>query len=137
MKSLILQTASRFLIVVLVVFSVFMVLRGHNEPGGGFIGGLLMSSAFALYALAYDVKTVRRLLGVPPQSLIGAGLLVALISGMVGTGSGGEYLEGRWLATPVPGVGKLGTPLLFDVGVFLVVVGTALTILLNLTEETE
>ena len=134
MKSLILQTASRYLIVLLVIFSVFILLRGHNEPGGGFVGGLLIAGAFALYGLAYEPKAARRLLRLDPRTIIGVGLVTAAGSGLAAVWHGQPFLTGQWLPYPIPFLGKLGTVFFFDLGVYLVVLGTALLVLLTLEE---
>ena len=133
--SLILRTAARILLVLLLVLSAFILLRGHNEPGGGFIGGLLAAGGVAIYQLSCGVRRARRLLRIDPRAIAGAGVLTALAAGAVGVAVRGSLLAGVWSAWAVPGVGKLGTPLLFDIGVFLVVVGSALTILFTLDEE--
>ncbi|PNV82209.1 MAG: Na(+)/H(+) antiporter subunit B [Desulfobacteraceae bacterium] len=135
MKSLILQTASRYLIVLLVIFSVFILLRGHNEPGGGFVGGLLIAGAFALYGLAYEPKAARRLLRLDPRTIIGVGLVTAAGSGLAAVWHGQPFLTGQWLPYPIPFLCKLGTVFFFDLGVYLVVLGTALLVLLTLEEE--
>jgi multicomponent Na+:H+ antiporter subunit B len=136
-KPLILPTAARFLLPLLLLFSVFLLLRGHNAPGGGFAAGLVAAAAFALYAIATNVRAARRALGVTPRALLGVGLLVALASGLLAVLAGSSFLTARWDSLPLPGVGQVdvGTPLLFDVGVYLVVVGMALTIVLSLAEE--
>jgi multicomponent Na+:H+ antiporter subunit B len=135
MKSLILQTASRYLMVLLVLFSVFILLRGHNEPGGGFVGGLLIAGAFALYALAYEAKAARRLLRFDPRTIIGVGLITAVGSGLAAVLFGQPFLTGLWLPYSIPFLGKLGTVFFFDLGVYLVVLGTTLLVLLTLQEE--
>jgi multicomponent Na+:H+ antiporter subunit B len=136
-KPLILPTAARLLLPLLLLFSVFLLLRGHNSPGGGFAAGLVAAAAFALYAIATDAPTARRALGVTPRSLLGAGLLVALAAGLVPVLIGRPFLTGLWGSLPVAGMGRvdLGTPLLFDLGVYLVVIGMTLTIVLALVEE--
>jgi multicomponent Na+:H+ antiporter subunit B len=134
-NSLILRTAARFLLVLLLVLSVFVLLRGHNEPGGGFIGGLLAAGGVAIYQLSCGTRLARRLLRIDPRAITGAGVLVALVAGFIGVAARGALLAGVWSAVEIPGVGKLGTPLLFDIGVFLVVVGAVLTILFTLDEE--
>ncbi len=73
MTSIILQSAIRYLVPIIVLFSLFMLLRGHDEPGGGFIGGLLGATAFALYAIAFDVKSSRQLLRVELHKLLSVG----------------------------------------------------------------
>jgi len=135
MKSLILQTASRYLLVLLVIFSVFILLRGHNEPGGGFVGGLLSAGAFALYGLTYEPKAARLLLRLDPRTIIGVGLVTAAGSGLAALWHGQPFLTGQWLPYPIPFLGKLGTVFIFDLGVYLVVLGTTLLILLTLEEE--
>lgn len=135
MRSLVLSTAARLLLPLMLVFSVFLLLRGHNEPGGGFAGGLVAAAAFALYSIAEGVERARDLLRADPRSLIAAGLGLALLSGLVGVVGGGEFLHGSWLTTPIPGIGKIGTPVVFDAGVYLLVLGMALLILFTLAEE--
>jgi multicomponent Na+:H+ antiporter subunit B len=135
--SLILRTTTRFVLPLLLLFSVFLLVRGHHEPGGGFSGGLVAAAAFVLYRFAFGVEEVRRVLPVDARSLIGAGLLVAAGSGSLALLAGRPLMTGLWARVPVPGVGELdlGTPLLFDVGVYLTVVGVALSIILPLAEE--
>lgn len=137
MTSLILSTAARLLLPLLLLFSVFLLLRGHNEPGGGFVGGLVVAAAFALYALAEGVETARTALRVNTQTIIAAGLLVAGISAVLPLLAGLPALTGLWLENEVPIVGKVGTPLLFDVGVYLTVAGVTLRIILNMAEAEE
>lgn len=136
MNSLILSTAARFLLPLLLMFSVFLLFRGHNDPGGGFAGGLVAASAFALYAIAYDVPTTRRALRIDPRSFVGTGLLLALASGLPSLFGGLPYLTGLWFYLPGTKI-KLGTPVFFDIGVFLVVLGVTLTIILALAEAEE
>jgi multicomponent Na+:H+ antiporter subunit B len=135
--SLILRTATRFLLPVLLLFSLFLLFRGHHEPGGGFGGGLVAAAAFVLHRFAFGADESRRALPVDPRSLIGAGLLVAIGSGSLALFAGRPLMTGLWGRVSVPGFGDLdvGTPLLFDVGVYLAVVGVALSIILPLAEE--
>lgn len=137
MISIILRTATQFLITLLLLFSVFLLLRGHNEPGGGFVGGLVAASAYALHALAYDVASTRVVLRFAPRSFIGVGLVIAVISGLLPLLFGRPFLTGLWAEIELPGGGvlDLGTPLLFDVGVYVTVIGVVLTIILALAEE--
>jgi multicomponent Na+:H+ antiporter subunit B len=135
MQSHILRTTSRFLLPLLVLFSLFILLRGHNEPGGGFIGGLLAAGGVSLYALGHGGQATRRGIRVDPRFLIGAGLLLAALSASVSLLTGAPFFTGLWAAHPVPGIGKVSTVLLFDVGVYLVVIGTTLLTILTLFEE--
>jgi multicomponent Na+:H+ antiporter subunit B len=134
MASLILSTAARYLLPLQLLLSAFLLLRGHNEPGGGFVGGLVVSAAFALYAIAYDVAAARRALGIDARVLMAVGLLVTVTSGLASLVGGQPFMTGLWSEFVVPLLGKVGTPLLFDTGVYLVVIGVMLTILFALME---
>jgi multicomponent Na+:H+ antiporter subunit B len=135
MHSIILSTATRYLLPLLLMFSIFLLLRGHNEPGGGFVGGLVAAAALALYGMALGLRSARQVLGVDPRTLITFGLLVTAISGLPGLVSGRAFMAGLWSAQALPVIGKLGTPLLFDAGVYLVVIGVTLTIIFALMEN--
>ena len=125
------RTAANLLMPLLLLFAVFLLLRGHNEPGGGFVGGLVAAAAFSLYAIAFGVERARRALRVRPMGMLGAGLLIALVSGLPGVMRGQPFLTASWITSPV----ALGTPALFDVGVFLVVAGVVLMMVFTLAEE--
>ncbi|MCL4818508.1 MAG: Na+/H+ antiporter subunit B [Vicinamibacteria bacterium] len=135
LDSPILRSATRLLLPLTLMFSVFLLVRGHNEPGGGFVGGLVAAAAFALVLLVQGRDAARDLLRVDPLSLVAAGLFTALCSGLPPLLAGGAFMTGAWLKTPLPVVGKLGTPVLFDVGVYLVVLGIVMAILFALAEE--
>jgi multicomponent Na+:H+ antiporter subunit B len=137
MRGLILPTATTYIMPVLLVLSVFLLLRGHNEPGGGFAGGLVAAAAFILLSIADGVGAARRVLRVDPRSLVGAGLLIMLLSGLVAPLlDGSPYLTSLWWKPEVAGyVVSIGTPLLFDIGVYLGVSGTILLITFALEEE--
>jgi multicomponent Na+:H+ antiporter subunit B len=137
MNSLILRTAARFLLTLLLLFSIFLLLRGHNEPGGGFVGGLVAAGAFALYGFAYNAAEARKALRVDTRTLIGVGLLIGFSSGALALFEGKPYLTGLWWEIELFGVARfdLSTPLLFDIGVYLVVLGVALMMMFTLAEE--
>jgi multicomponent Na+:H+ antiporter subunit B len=137
MRGLILPAATTYLMPVLLVFSVFLLLRGHNEPGGGFAGGLVAAAAFVLLSIADGVGMARRTLRVDPRSLVGVGLLIMLLSGLVAPLlEGSAYLTSLWWKIEVAGqVISIGTPTLFDIGVYLGVAGTILLISFALEEE--
>ena len=132
MNSLILSTATRLIVLLMEVFALFLLLRGHNLPGGGFVGGLVASCAFALLAISDGSAAVRRTLPVDPRTITLVGLAVALIAGFLAMLGPAPFLTGVW--TEFAGI-PLGTPLLFDVGVFLMVFGAVLTLMLALEEE--
>jgi len=134
-RSILLSAAARYLMPLMLVFSVFLLIRGHNEVGGGFVGGLVATSALMLYAIALSPAALRKLLPVEPHVLVSAGLISALISGLIPMLAGQPFMTGLWLKNPIPVIGKVGTPLLFDTGVYLVVIGVVTWILLTLAEE--
>ena len=136
MRSTILQTATQYLLPVLVLYSVFLLLDGHHNPGGGFIGGLVAAAAVALCALAFDVPRARRVLPLAPHRFLGLGLLAIAVSGFLGLVHGRPFLTGIWWELPLPhSTWNVGSPLLFDVGVYLAVVGVVLLILFTLAER--
>ena len=138
MNSAILNITARHLGPVLFLLSLVVLYRGHNLPGGGFIGGLLAASGILLAVLAQGWQVTERKWWPNPVNLLATGLAVTLASGVIGILAGGTYLTGVWLpALEVPLLGKvkLGTPLLFDVGVYLTVLGFTLKCAQSLGEE--
>lgn len=180
MKTVILATAIRILVPVFQIFSIYILIRGHNHPGGGFIGGLVGSIALIFYVMAYGPKqevqilfefdrlknrnilyhirarrhfhivrlnTARRqkadgekywqhgLFRVEPMLLMATGLFLATTSGLFGFFYAEPYMSGLWSDFYLPIIGKLGTPILFDTGVYLLVMGIVLKISFVLSEE--
>jgi multicomponent Na+:H+ antiporter subunit A len=125
------RTAARLLMPLLLLFAAFLLWRGHNEPGGGFVGGLVAAAAFSLYLMAFGVRRTRRALFVKPMTLLGVGLLVALGSSIPAVVRGLPFLTAQWVTDPL----TLGTPMLFDIGVFLVVTGVVLMMIFSLAES--
>lgn len=134
-RSLILATAVQLLLPLMLLLSLFLLLRGHNDPGGGFVGGLAAAAGIALYALASGVDAARQIIRVHPRSLIAAGLLISLCSGIAGPLAGRPFMTGLWLEAKLPVLSKIGTPLLFDAGVYLVVAGVMTLIIFAFMEE--
>ena len=138
MKSLILNTLTKGLVALMILFSVYMLLRGHNEPGGGFIGGLIAAIGFAVYAIAQGTEAARRALRVEPRAIAMWGLGIALVAGLFSAFFGDPLFTGQWLFIG-GGEGQKGFPLstvlVFDVGVYLVVVGSVMALVLALEEE--
>ena len=137
MNSPILKTAARLLVSLIVVFSVYLTLRGHNAPGGGFAGALVASTAFPLFAIAEGPAAVRRALRIDPLGIAAAGLGLALFSGLAGWAAGRPLLTGIWWGAAGVNGGKpvIGTPIVFDIGVYLAVVGTIVALVLALEED--
>jgi multicomponent Na+:H+ antiporter subunit B len=138
MNSVILRSGTRYLAGLLLVFSFYMMLRGHNEPGGGFIGGLTGATGFVLYAIACGTKDARAALRVLPQTIAIWGLGIALAAGLFAALFGDALFTGQWLfigATEDDKGLPLSSVLVFDIGVYLVVFGSILTLVFAMEEE--
>jgi multicomponent Na+:H+ antiporter subunit B len=136
MNTIILRTVAPVITSLMILFSIFVLLRGHNEPGGGFIGGLIAVSALAIYGIAYGVHAVRRAIVFHPLAIAGAGLFLATLSGLVSILFAVPFMTGLWIYPSLFGVEvPLATVISFDVGVYLVVVGAITSIALALEER--
>lgn len=180
MRTLIFATAIRVLTPVFLAFSVYILFRGHNHPGGGFIGGLMGSIAFVFHTLAHGTKETAKsyfsftlyrydrkpnhnrfrhamrlirknlvrnnaekpsyiwnyyLLRLRPTYLMAFGLLAAVASGVVGLAAGQPFMTGYWLDAKLPLIGSIGTPLLFDTGVYLLVLGMVLKMVFTMSKD--
>lgn len=136
MRTVIFRTTAPYLAALMVIFSIFILLRGHNEPGGGFIGGLIAASAFAVYGIACGVPPVRRALYFHPMAIAGFGLFLAALSGIASIFFAVPFLTGLWPPASMPGADLgISSVLFFDIGVYLVVVGSITSIALALEER--
>src|SRR5690349_761983 len=118
MNTLIFRTIAPIITVVMLVFSVFVALRGHNDPGGGFIGGLIAASAIAVYGVAAGPAQVRRALRLDPLAIAGFGVALAGLSGVLSLPYKLPFLTGLW--TDIAGI-AISTPIVFDIGVYFTV----------------
>ena len=126
----VLAASARYTAPAMLIFSLYLLLRGHNEPGGGFIGGLVAAMSAVLVHLAHPAYRLR-IFRLGAGSLLVVGLAAAMISGMPGLFSGTGFLTAQWgpeFSLPAVGKVKMGTPLVFDIGVYLVVAGVVLTL---------
>jgi multicomponent Na+:H+ antiporter subunit B len=135
MRQLIFKTATSFLLPLLLLFSIFVLLRGHYLPGGGFVGGIIASIAFVLHAFAFGLRNTRKLLRMNPKNLMPVGLSLTVFSAILPLFQGLPIMTGLWLNKPLPVVGLIGSALLFDLGVYIVVLGVALTIIFTISES--
>lgn len=138
MTSPILTAASRILVSLILLFSVYMLLRGHNEPGGGFIGGLIAAIAITLYTIAFGARSAREVLRIDPKTLAVIGLAMALAAGIFGAAFGDPPFSGAWWFVGASGDDKglpLSNVLIFDIGVYLGVIGAVLALVIALEEE--
>ncbi|UJQ95765.1 Na(+)/H(+) antiporter subunit B [Mariluticola halotolerans] len=136
MNTVIFRTIAPVLTAIMLVFSVFVLLRGHNEPGGGFIGGLIAASAVAIYGIAAGVTEVRAALKVDPVSIAGFGVFIAGCAGLVSLGYQVPFLTGIWTFFEIVDTEvAISTPMVFDIGVYFVVLGTISAVALALEED--
>ncbi|MBO9123192.1 MULTISPECIES: Na(+)/H(+) antiporter subunit B [unclassified Rhizobium] len=136
MNTLISRTIAPVLTALMLLFSVFVLLRGHNEPGGGFIGGLIAASALAIFGIIRGTGAVRRAIVFHPLSIAGAGLLMSSVAGLISILFAVPFMTGLWIYPEIAGVEvPLSSVMLFDIGVYLVVVGAVTSIALSLEER--
>lgn len=135
--SLILRTIATWLLPVLLLAALFLFLRGHNAPGGGFSGGLIAAAGYVLLALACGPAVACRSLPTTPLRLLSVGLITVVASALAPLVIGQPPLTGLWTTVRI-GPSEtlhLGTPLLFDAGIFLVVIGAVATFMFALSRE--
>ncbi|WP_196259283.1 Na(+)/H(+) antiporter subunit B [Pelagibacterium limicola] len=138
MNTVIFRTVAPGIAALMLVFSIFVLLRGHNEPGGGFIGGLIGASGLAVYGIACGVAEVRRAMVIHPIVLAGFGVFIATLAGLMPLFVDAPFLTGLWWIFELEGQEiALSTPLIFDIGVYAVVVGAVATIALTLENDEE
>ncbi|MBE2184602.1 MAG: Na(+)/H(+) antiporter subunit B [Anaerolineae bacterium] len=138
-RSVFFQFVARVMLPVLLIFSLMLMLRGHNEAGGGFVGGLVASCGVMLMTLAYGPDEVRQRFKIDFLRLMFWGLLIAVFAGVLGLFAGGAFLEAEWWKPFIQGIGRLelGTPLLFDIGVYIIVLSVTSSIVMSMAEEGE
>ncbi|MTH55523.1 Na(+)/H(+) antiporter subunit B [Bacillus mangrovi] len=135
-NDLILQTTVNIVFFIIFIFSIYIFFAGHYTPGGGFVGGLLTSSAIVLLLLAYDVKTVAAIVPFNFLKVAAAGLLIALATGAGGIFYGEPFLKHAHgpVHFPLFGEIELASATAFDLGVYLTVVGVTMTIIQTIGE---
>ncbi|QKS70826.1 Na(+)/H(+) antiporter subunit B [Paenalkalicoccus suaedae] len=131
------QVVTRVVAFIILAFSVFLFFAGHNNPGGGFIGGLMTAAALVLLYLTFDVKTIKKVIPFDYAKMIAAGLTLAIVTGMGGMVLGQPFLSqyDRYITFPFFGEFHATTALPFDLGIYLVVVGFTLLVILTIAED--
>ena len=133
MTELYLRLLDRIMTPILIILALFLLERGHNLPGGGFIAGLVVAAAFELQILSRGDEMVRQYMGPYLQPLTGIGLILAVVAAIMGA-FGGNFFTGLWYTLDIGPINyDLSTPLLFDIGVFLVVFSVVTSYLLGLS----
>ncbi len=136
-NDVILKTVSKVAIFIIVAFSLYLFFAGHNSPGGGFIGGLMTSAAIVLLALAFGLDVIEQVLPIDFTRLTAAGLLIAVVTGAGSFVLGAPFLSHAFghFYLPLLGDTELATAVIFDLGVYLAVVGVTMTIILSIGRE--
>ncbi|MBX3731291.1 MAG: MnhB domain-containing protein [Verrucomicrobiae bacterium] len=138
LDSPILRAVARITFFLVNVFAIYLLLRGHHLPGGGFIAGLATSISMVMLLLALGVDALPGILRVEPVSLAVAGLALAAFTAVAPVLRGGEFLRHAHAGITLPLLGtiEVGTPLLFDTGVFLLVIGVTCKMIIVLARST-
>ena len=135
MKTIILSTILKAILPLFIGFAIYMFLRGHDKPGGGFIAGLIASIPLMIHAMALGSDKTIKTYKLKPRLMAAVGLLLAMVSGLFATVKSSLYLTPIWVDDKLPIIGKVGTPILFDLGVSFVVLGVVLEITFLFTKE--
>ncbi|RKD73062.1 multisubunit sodium/proton antiporter MrpB subunit [Sinobaca qinghaiensis] len=136
-NNLLLQSVTQVVTFLIFAFSIYLFFAGHNNPGGGFIGGLMTASALLLLYLAFDIQSIKKALAFNYVNIIAIGLIISLATGMVSMFLGGPFLNqyDQYVHVPLFGEVHLTTAVPFDLGIYLVVVAIALVIILAIGED--
>lgn len=134
---MILQTATKILVFIILTYAVYILFAGHHNPGGGFIGGLITASSFVLLYMAFDVQTVNKIMPFDFKRIGALGVIIAVLTGAGSLLFGKPFLfqTFSYVDLPIFGTRELATAVLFDIGVYLAVIGTTLTIILSISED--
>ncbi len=136
MNNIILEKIARLFLRVIAVMSVLLLLRGHNSPGGGFIAGIVLATGFIYYGIIFGSDRIQTIIYFNTRIWMGIGLGLVLIAAVMPVFAGHEPLTGLWYIGEWPLVGTmhLGTPLIFDTGIFIGVTGLILSIIITIME---
>lgn len=132
-----LQSVSKYIFVLIHVLAVYLFFKGHNEPGGGFIAGLASSISFILIAMSGGTTLAKRILIINPLTFAGIGLFLAYFTSLAPTLVGLPFIFHKMihLTLPIWGDVHIGTPALFDLGVYMVVIGVTSKAMFILSDE--
>lgn len=135
MNTLIVRTTLKLIVPLFMLASVYLLFRGHNLPGGGFIGGLIAAIPIVFHVMVYGTEKTKEIFRLNIFVLIGIGLLIAASSGLISMFLGDVFMTSLWGDFEIPLLGKPGTPIMFDIGVYLVVIGIVLRIAFAMSED--
>ncbi|MDQ0090381.1 monovalent cation:proton antiporter [Paenibacillus anaericanus] len=132
-----LQTSTKILVFIIMTFSIFILFAGHHNPGGGFIGGLITSSALVLLYITFDLQTVRDIIPIDFNQLAAGGVIVSVLTGTASFLFHVPFLTQTFTYVDLPLLGKteLASAVIFDLGVYMTVIGTTMTIITSISED--
>src|SRR5690554_62857 len=137
-NDVILQTMTKVVSFIILTFSLFIFFTGHHNPGGGFIGGLMTASALLLLYLAFDLESMKKVISFDFIKVTAFGLLIAVSTGMGSLLFDVPFLSHEFGYFDLPLFGEnteLSTIMLFDIGVYITVIGITMTIILSIGED--
>lgn len=136
-NEVILQTVTRVVVFIILTLALYLFFSGHNAPGGGFIGGLVLASSFVLLLLAHDMETIRKGLPLDFKLVAATGAAIVILTGLGATVFGEPFLKQTIFifSLPLYGVVEFSTVTLFEAGVALAVVGVVVTIILSIAKD--
>ncbi|MGN1400011.1 MAG: Na(+)/H(+) antiporter subunit B [Bacillus sp. (in: firmicutes)] len=136
-NDILLTAVAKIAVLIILTFSIDLFFSGHHNPGGGFIGGLGIASALVLMYLTFGTETVNKLIPVDFKTVAAVGVLIAVLTGAGSFLFGASFLSQTfgYFELPILGKTELATALIFDTGVALAVIGSAVTIILNISED--
>lgn len=136
-NDVILRMTSRVAMFIILTFSLYLFFAGHNDPGGGFIGGLMTSAALVLLAIAFGMEVMRKIVPLDFRKVMATGLLIAFLTGLGSLAFGVPFLSHAFghVQVPIMGEVELATAVIFDLGVYLTVVGVTMTIILEIGRD--
>lgn len=134
---MLLQSITKVVVFIILTLALYLFFSGHNNPGGGFVGGLVLASSFVLMLLAFDMDTVKQGIPVDFKLVAATGAAIVLLTGFGATIFGEPFLYQTFTMIELPLFGKveLATVTIFETGVALAVVGVVVTIILSISED--
>ncbi len=136
-NDLILRSITKLVVFIILTLAIYLFFSGHNAPGGGFIGGLVLASAIVLLLLTYDIETIKYGIPVDFKIVSAIGSLIVLLTGLGSILFGEPFLTMSFATFDIPILGEreLSTVTFFELGVALAVVGVVITIILSISED--
>ena len=136
-NDVILQSVTKVVVFIIFTLAIYLFVSGHNNPGGGFVSGLILASAFALLFLAFDTETIRKGIPIDFKLIAASGAFIVVACGLAAVLFGEAFLYQTFTTYELPlfGETEFATVMIFETGVALAVVGVVVTIILSISED--